>query len=382
MAPLDEQVMDTRTIQAEFPIRDHRVYLNNAAIAPAAGRVIAAVNRFLTDLRDHGDGHYLDWCRHADEVVKGKIAALIGADRSEIAFVKNTTEGVLTVANGLDWVAGDNVLVPDIEYPSNVYCWMDLRRRGVEVKWIPNREGRILVEDIAARIDHRTRLVTLSAVQFSNGFRQDLTATAELCRERGVLLNLDAIQHVGALELDVARCPVDFLSVGAHKWCLGPVGSGFFYCRRSSMERLRPHNIGYHSVAKEADHLDYALVFRPDAGRFEEALVNFPGVWGLEAAVDLIREIGLRRIEHHVLDLTGKIIDGVRARGYTVLSPDGERERSGIVSFRHPTRASETVHQRLQAARIDVSLCVGALRASPGIYNDAADVQALLDTLP
>jgi cysteine desulfurase / selenocysteine lyase len=374
--------MDFQAVQAEFPIRATRTYLNNAAIAPAPIEVIAAMNRFLADVRDHGDGHYLDWCRHADEVIKHKIATLIGADRSEIAFVKNTTEGVLLVANGLDWAPGDNVVVPDIEYPSNVYCWMNLARRGVTIKWLKSRAGRILVDDLAALIDDRTRLVTLSAVQFSNGFRQDLVRTAELCRSRGVLLNLDAIQYVGALHLDLAQCPVDFLSVGGHKWLLGPIGTGFFYCRRSVLDRLRPHNIGYHSVAKDADHLDYELVFRPDAGRFEEALVNFPGLWGLEAAVDLLLRVGTVRIEQHILALTDSLVEGVRTKGYTLLSSREPGERSGIVSFRHPTRGVDELQTRLQAARIDVAVCLGALRASPGVHNDIADVERLVDALP
>lgn len=374
--------MDLRAVQAAFPIRARRVYLNNAAIAPASVPVIAAMDRFLADVRDHGDGHYLDWCRHADDVIKPKLAALVGARPDEIAFIKNTTEGLLQVANGLDWRDGDNVLVPDIEYPSNVYCWMNLARRGVGIRWIPSRDGRILVEDIAALIDARTRVVTLSAVQFSNGFRQDLQRTAELCRDRGVLLNVDGIQWVGALDLDLTRCPVDFLSAGGHKWLLGPIGTGFFFCRRAALDRLRPPNIGYHSVAKDADHLDYDLVFRPDAGRFEEALVNFPGLWGLEAAVDMVHELAPRRIEAHVLALGEILIEGVLARGYTVVSSRRPGERSGIVSFRHPARPSEEVHARLQAARVDVALCVGALRASPSVHNDAGDVQALLDALP
>ena len=371
-----------RAVQDEFPIRAHRVYLNNAAIAPASTRVIAAMNRFLVDVRDHGDGRYLDWCRHADEVVKQKIATLLGADRSEIAFVKNTTEGLLLVANGLDWRPGDNVILPDIEYPSNVYCWMNLAARGVSIKWVRNRAGRILVEDIAALIDARTRLVSLSAVQFSNGFRHDLARTGELCRSRGVLLNLDAIQHLGVLHLDVDECPIDYLSAGGHKWLLGPIGTGVFYCRRSALDRLRPHNIGYHSIAKDADHLDYDLTFRPGAGRFEEALVNFPGLWGLEAAVDMLLALGTRRIERHVLDLTALLIEGLEAKGYTVLSSRLEPERSGIVSFRHQSRSTDDLHARLQEARIDVAVCVGALRASPAVHNDAGDVRALLDALP
>jgi cysteine desulfurase/selenocysteine lyase len=338
-------------IQAEYPIRATRVYLNNAAIAPASTRVIAAMNRFLADVRDHGDRGYPAWCEHADGVIKRKIGALIGAASTELAFVKNTTEGVLIVANGVDWRAGDNVIVPDIEYPSNVYCWLNLARRGVGVKWLPNRHGRLLVEDLENLIDARTRLVTLSAVQFSNGFRQDLARTAELCQRRGVLLNLDAIQWVGALHLDLHEWPIDFLSAGGHKWLLGPIGTGFFYCRASALERLRPANIGYHSVAKDADHLDYELSFRPDAGRFEEALVNFPGLWGLEAAVDLLLEVGTRQIEAYLLDLTEQLADGLRSRGYAVLSPQGTGERSGIVSFRHPQRSAENVHARRRRRR-------------------------------
>ena len=374
--------MDLRACRDEFPIRATRIYLNNASIGPAPTRVVAAVDRFLADVRDHGDAHYEDWCRHVDGVLKPKIARLIGAEAGEIAFVKNTTEGLALVANGLDWRPGDNVLVPDIEYPSNVYCWMNLARFGVTVKWVESRDGRIPVEAVAAQIDARTRLVTLSAVQFSNGFRQDLAGTAELCRSRGVLLNLDAIQYVGALHLDLARWPIDFLSVGGHKWLFGPIGTGFFYCRRSALDRLRPPTIGYHSVAKEADHLDYDLTFRPDAGRFEEALVNFPGLWGLEAAVDLVLELGTPRIEAHVLELTAGLMEGLRARGDAVLSSRTEAERSGIVSFRHASRPAAEVHGRLREAGIDVALCVGALRASPSIHNDAEDVEALLRALP
>ena len=164
----------------------------------------------------------------------------------------------------------------------------------MELRWIRNRAGRIAVDDLAAAIDSRTRLISLSAVQFSNGFRQDLAATGELCRKRGVLLNLDGIQWVGALHMDLASYNVDFLSVGGHKWLMAPIGTGFFYCRRDSLDQLTPPSVGYHSVDKHEDHMDYDLTFRPNAGRFEEALVNFPGIWGLDAAVKLHLAVGTR----------------------------------------------------------------------------------------
>ena len=211
------------TISSEFPIKANRCYFNNASIGALSTPVVAAVNSFLKDVQQNGRNNYPNWCRYADTTVKERIGRLIGCQPGEIAFIKNTTEGLAIVANGLDWRAGDNVIIADIEYPSNVYCWMKLASRGVELRWVKNRNGRILVDDLALLIDKRTRLISLSAVQFSNGFRQDLASTSELCSRHGVLLNLDGIQWVGALVLDLAGYKVDFLSAGAHKWLLGPI---------------------------------------------------------------------------------------------------------------------------------------------------------------
>src|SRR5262245_42716808 len=190
---------DLPSMRHQFAIVRERCYLNNASIGPLSDPVIAAVEAFLHDVRDHGRNNYPNWCRYADEHIKARLGSLIGAGPDEIAFIKNTTEGLVTVANGLDWRAGDNVVLPDIEYPSNVYCWMRLAKRGVAIKWVPSRHGRVTVDTIAEAIDSRTRLVSVSAVQFSNGFRQDLASTSALCQERKVLLNLDAIQWIGAL---------------------------------------------------------------------------------------------------------------------------------------------------------------------------------------
>src|SRR5262249_18510441 len=155
----------------------------------------------------------------------------------------------------------------DIEYPSNVYCWMNLARRGVEIKWVESRQGRVMVEDIEAAIDSRTRVVSQSGVQFSNGFRLDLERLCAVCQKKKVLLNLDMIQWLGVLSLDLSVWPIDFLSAGSHKWLLGPIGSGFFYCRKSSMDQLQLSSVGYHTVDKSEDHLDYDLTPRPNAGR-------------------------------------------------------------------------------------------------------------------
>jgi selenocysteine lyase/cysteine desulfurase len=374
--------MGFQNIQKEFPIKKRMIYLNNASIGPLSNRVIAAINEFLNDVRDNGRNNYPRWCQIADHIIKNRIALLIGADPSEIAFIKNTTEGILIVSNGINWKGGDNVVIADIEYPSNVYCWMNLERRGVEIRWIKTKEGRILVEDIKELINSRTRLVSLSAVQFSNGFRLDLERVGEICWEKGVFLNLDAIQYLGALHLNVSKYHIDFMSAGGHKWLLGPIGTGIFYCHKESMKHLHPWNVGYHSVDKSEDHLDYDLTFRPTAGRFEEAIVNFPGIWGLDAAVSMILELGAKPIEKYILELTSFAIDGLESRGYQIVSPKGEGERSGILSFRHPSISAQAIFHRLQEANIHLAIRNEALRMSPSVYNDQEEIRAMLKALP
>ena len=374
--------MDIQSIHRDFPIKQRMVYLNNASIGALSNQVVSAVNKFLEDVRDNGRIHYPEWCKYADTDVKDNIGQLIGADKSEIAFVKNTTEGILIVANGLNWKPGDNVIIADIEFPSNVYCWMNLEKRGVSIKRINTKFGRILVDDIAALIDNRTRLVSLSAVQFSNGFRLDIEKVGELCKNKGVLLNLDAIQYIGALKIDLSKWHVDFLSAGGHKWLLGPIGTGIFYCRKESMHHIHPQNVGYHSVDKSEDHLDYDLTFRPTATRFEEALVNFPGIAGLDVAVKLFLELCPDKVEDYIHNLISQAIEGLKRKNYEILSPLGEKERSGILLFRNGNISSEDICHRLNASNINIAIKAGALRISPSVFNDKDEIDRFLDDLP
>jgi len=370
------------TVARAFPIKQRRCYLNNASIGPMSLPVIAAVDRFMHDVRDNGRNEYPNWCKYADSSIKQRIARLIGAKAAEIAFIKNTTEGLGFVANGYPWKQGDNAIISDIEYPSNVYPWVKLAKLGVELRWVKNRQGRIKVDDIRALIDGKTRIVSLSAVQFSNGYRQDLASTANLCNERGVLLNLDAIQWVGNLAIDVERLGLHFVSVGGHKWLLAPIGTGFFYCRRSVMDRIEPPTVGYHTVDKHEDHMDYDLVYRDNAGRFEEALVNFTGIWGLDAAVRMQLALGTTPIQRHIEALTSRAAEGLVGRGYEIVSPFGDDERSGIVSFRHRAITAEAIAERLKDSGVDLAVRGGALRISPSYYNDSQEIDRFLESLP
>jgi len=373
------------SIQSEFQIRQNRTYLNNASIAPMADRVVRAVDDFMEDVRRTGRNNFPHWMRHADTEVKDRIAKLIGAERAEIAFIKNTTEGLSIVANGVDWRDGDNVIIADIEYPSNVYCWMNLARRGVSIRWVRSRAngGKVPVDEIAGLIDARTRLISISAVQFSNGYRQDLELTGALCRKHGILLNLDVIQWLGSLHMDVSRYNVHFMSAGGHKWLMGPIGSGIFYCRKDALDLIHPWSVGFHTVDKSEDHMDYDFSkFRPNAGRFEEALVNYPGIRGLDAAIGMFLEVGTENLEKHVLHLTGLAADLARGKGYEVVSARAPKEASGILSLRHPSISGEDIRLKLDRERIDVAVRDGRVRISPAIHNDEADIERFAAALP
>jgi len=369
-------------VRESFPITQSRAYLNNASIAPASTPVLAAMGYFMGDVRDNGRNRYPLWCDYAQTEIKTRVARLIGAKQNEIAFVKNTTEGLITVANGLDWRDGDNVVLPDIEYPSNVYCWMRLAKSGVQIRWVKSRDGRILLDDIAALIDRRTRLVSLSAVQFSNGFKQDLAALSELCTKRKVLLNIDAIQWVGNQALNLSDIHVDFLSFGGHKWLLSPIGTGIFYCNEKSLDLLDPPNVGYHTVDRGEAHMDYILDYRDGAARFEEALSNFPGIWGLDAAVRMHLCVTPAAAQQRIGALVEHAEEGLMRMGWRILSPrERQSERSGLLSFtRDGLDVSGTV-KALDAAGVDLAARAGALRISPSFYNNEDDIDRLLSAL-
>lgn len=381
--PVSGTSPDFRSARDQFLITRKRAYLNNASIAPMSDDVFNAVTGFLQQVRETGRNCYPEWCEHAECRIKHNVGALIGARANELAFVKNTTEGLLNVANGIDWIEGDNVVLPSIEYPSNVYCWLRLAKRGVGIRWVQARQGRIDVPAIRDAMDSRTRLVSVSAVQFSNGYRHDLVGLSELCRSRKVLLNLDAIQWVGSLELDLARLHVDFASFGGHKWLLAPIGTGIFYCAERSLGSLFPPSVGFHTVDKGEAHMDYDLTaLRAGAARFEAALENFPGLWGLDAAVRLQLSLGTKNIERHILALNARAAEGLARLGWTIASSTIAGERSGLLSFFAAKADVEATAMRLRTAGVDLAVRDGRLRISPSFYNDESDIDRLLAELP
>jgi cysteine desulfurase / selenocysteine lyase len=362
----------------EFPSCLNAVHMNHAGISPIPRRVAAAMQAFAEEALIIDDGISARWEVRAEEV-RGAFARLIGARAEEIAFVRNTSEGLSLVANGLDWSPGDNVVLIADEYPANVYPWLGLARWGVETRLVARRELRFTVDDVAARVDRRTRVVSVSEVDWQSGFRANLASIGSFCREHGILFCVDGIQSVGALQVDVGAAAIDCLAAGGHKWLLAPEGCGCLFVAARVVERFRPTLLGWKSVDNPLQFLPYHFDLRPDAARFEAGSPADVGIQALGAAVDLLLEVGSRTVEERILTTTAELADGLRRRGATIVSPWGEAERSGILNFR--LGENTELYAALRRAGIVCRKRMDGVRLAPHFYNNDSDVERVLEAV-
>jgi selenocysteine lyase/cysteine desulfurase len=374
--------MNWERTRSLFPATREMAYLNHAGVAPISTRVDEAIRRYTEEATRLGAFNYPRFFDAEIERVRGRTAELLGASADEVAFVKNTTEGIGIVASGLDWRRGDQVVTCDLEYPSNVYPWWSLRERGVETLMLRGREGRLPLAVVEEALKSpRVRMLALSSVEFGSGARNDLEALGGLCREYGVLFCVDAIQSVGCFPIDVEKCGIDFLAADGHKWMLSVEGCGIFFCSKRVQELVAPRIIGWRSVQNNRDFDTYHMDLQPSAGRFEEGTPNTPGIFALGAAIDLLLELDVSAIGERVLALTDRLVDGLRARGAELRSPREPDEASGIVSFVIPGQEPGNTVRRLRAEKIFVVERRGGVRASPHFYNSEDEIDRLLAAL-
>jgi cysteine desulfurase/selenocysteine lyase len=365
-----------------FPITEEYAYLNSAAASPLASPVKKAMEQCIEDQHRQGNRRWEGGWTKKEPDVRQKLADLALVSPEEIAIVGNTVQGLSAVAAGLDWKAGDNVVTNGLENPSNVYPWLNLEQRfGVEVRIVPAVGPRVILEDLLAAADERTRVITVSSVQWTNGFRIDLASIGSFCRERGIYFVVDAIQGLGALRFYPRELNVDFFSAGAYKWLLGPVGIGCFYCRKELLAQLWPAGAGPRSVV-DGNSLEYKMELRPTAQRFEGGSLNYVGLHGFSASLDIILQAGVKDIERHVLALSDLLIQRLQEKGYRVLSSLVPEERSGIVSFDHARHDSSRLVEILLESKVVVSLREGAVRTAVHLYNNEEDVDRLIRALP
>src|SRR5215472_7991613 len=361
----------------QFPVRQSLVYLNHAAVAPLCKPAADAMKWLAEDCLQFGSMHYDQWMV-AYEGLRVAAARLIHADRWEIALVKNTSEGIATVAMGLDWKSGDRIVGFHEEFPANYFPWKRLEGQGVGVTWLSYK-------DPLERIDEAcrgARLLSISFVQYLSGYRAPLEAIGEICQRRGCIYMVDAIQGLGAFPLDVRSCHIGALAADGHKWMLGPEGCGILYLEQSLQERVQPVEFGWTNVARYADYASRDMALREDAGRYECGTLNTIGCYGLRAAIEFLLEVGVEEIATAVKALGDRIAQGVEAKGYELFEPRTAETAAGIVSFRKPGRDATEIVRELRSQKIVVAPRAGWIRTSPHFYISPGEIDRLLDVLP
>ena len=352
----------------QFPITRRRSYLDLANMNSPPRCVTDALAAYYAAMQETG-GDKKAWLAQI-ETTRQKAATLLGCDPAELAFCKNTSEGLNIAANAIAWQPGDNVVVPANEHPNNVYPWLNLRRHGVEVRLVPETPGWIDASTLAPFIDARTRAIALADVSFHPGQRNDVESVAALCNDKGIYLVVDGVQAVGLLDVRLNARGIGMWAASGHKGLLSPHGMGLFYCRRDLVAGLSPAYVARASTipGSSDDHFvaTSEVMLRDDARRFEIGNFNYSGIYAMGAALDLLLGVGIEAIERHVLSLGRYLTEQLAARGIDRLGPAEPERHSSIGAFRFP---GEGWVEYLAANHIVVSGRRGAVRVSLGLYN-------------
>jgi cysteine desulfurase / selenocysteine lyase len=362
--------------RSEFPVTGRLVYLNHAAVAPLCRRAAEAMQHLAQDALEYGSEHYAKWME-TYHGVRVAAAALINADPAEIAIVKNTSEGIATVATGVSWKRGDVVVAFAEEFPANFYPWKRLEAAGIEVRWLS-------VFDDLGRIDAAckgARMLAISHVQYLSGYRVDLNAIGEICDRHGTFFLVDAIQGMGAFPIDVRAAKIHALAADGHKWLLGPEGCGVLYVRQDVQDDVQPIEFGWTNVAKYFDYSSRDMALRPDAGRYECGTLNTIGCYGLRASMDFLLEVGIENTAPAIQALGDRLHDGVKALGFDTLGRRTAQTGAGIISFRKEDVDCQLIVRKLRDAGIVTAPRQGWVRAAPHFYIAPEEIDRLLEQL-
>ena len=364
-----------------MPICGDWAYFDHAAVAPMSGPAAAAGQNFVDQAAAAGDTVWPQWAAKIEDL-RRSTAELLGADPAEICMIPNTSTGISLVAEGFPWQRGDNVIVPEGEFPSNLFPWLNQRQRGVEVRLVPRRGGQqVRVEDLIERVDARTRIIAVSWVGYASGFRIDIASLVREAHRRGVLVFLDAIQGLGIFPLDVGEVPVDFLAADGHKWLLGPEGAGVGMIRREHLDKIHCGNVGWSSVKNSHNYKNPKFELRDTAARFESGSANMFGAAALAASMEMFLQVRRRHgedaIAKRILELTDNLDRQLREAGATTRLPSDPEHRSGILTFDVPGIEPNKIRKRGLEQNVVVSCRDGGVRASVHAYNDADDLRRL-----
>ena len=370
-------------LRALFPITERAVYLNHAAVSPPPISTIEAVQAQLRDVAENGSLNYRSWVATKERARK-LAADMIGARPEQIAFVRNTSDGLSTIANGLRWRAGDNLVTFRNEFPSNIYPWLRVGEAfGVEVRWCEERDGRIKLDEMISLIDDRTRLVAISQVQYATGFRADLERLGRAARAHDALLVVDVIQAMGVIPTNVDSELIDGAAGGGHKWLLTPEGVGILYLSDRARALVEPTLVGWTSVPQPEDYGNFEQGWNHGTLAWETGTSPTALIHGLEASLRLLTETGVERIAAYLEQLTDYLCERLSNREYQIVSSRRPGEKSQIVCIRHNSGLTPmALYTHLKQRNIITAPRGDRLRIAPHLYNTPEEIDALVDALP
>ncbi|MEI8389940.1 MAG: aminotransferase class V-fold PLP-dependent enzyme [bacterium] len=377
-------MIDVNEIRKNFPVTKNLIYLDHAAVAPLHNASKAVLEEYTEHFLNQGIKNYTYWYEKTEKI-RENFAKFIGADPSEIAFIKSTSAGLSIFANGINFKEGDNIIIPEIEFPSNVYPWLNLQKKGVNVKFLNCDNGIIDTCKLESLIDEKTRVVSVSWVQFTNGYKADLAQISKICHNksnqygRKIYFCVDAIQGLGALKLEVNEIDIDFLAADGHKWFLAAEGAGFLYCNKNILDEIHPVTVGWKSVINPLDFTNIHFDLEKSAKKFEEGSMNLPGILTLGASLELFNKYGINNIENRILSLSKYACTLLEKKNIELLTINEDFCRSGIISFK--TKNINADFEKLVQQNIQVSKRGNALRISPHVYNTVHEIENFVDNL-
>jgi cysteine desulfurase / selenocysteine lyase len=367
--------------RSEFAVTERLVYLNHAAVGVLPQSSVAAIDELLQAHAQAGVLGTWPFDERTGEY-RQSVARLIGASPEEIAFVASTSAGAAVLAQSMPWGEGDEILVADDEFPANVVPWLAVRERGVGVRLIDSASGPLTPDRLRSEIGPKTKVVAVSWVSYADGYRRDLATLAQAAHDAGALIFVDAIQGLGALQIDVASCDVDALFSGTGKWLLGVHGAGFLYVRAALLERLQPGVPGWRAQSDIWDFHNYDQALAHDSRRLETGTPNLVGNLALHNAAVLLQRNDPAAIEEWILQLTDRLCDGLERIGARVITQRARAVKSGIVSFEMPGVDSRWLGAALQRDSIVTTYREAGIRVAPHGYNLPEEIDALIEAIP
>lgn len=368
--------------EKEFPLHEKLIYLNHAAVSPWPKRTSEAIKAFAEENTHYGAQNYPKWLG-IEQKLRRQLKTLINSPSSDdIALLKNTSEALSVVASGINWDKGDNIVSSNEEFPSNRLPWLAQAKHGVEFREVDLYKAETPEMSLIQACDEKTRLLTISSVEYGTGKRIDLEKLGLFCKKNNILFCVDAIQSLGALPFNVKKINADFVMADAHKWLLGPEGIALFYCKREVRDLLELHQFGWHMVQDVGNYGEKDWQIANSARRFECGSPNMMGIHALSASLSLIEEIGIDVISNNIVNNISYIIDNIKnIDGLSFVSPVEKSQYAGIVTFNIKGKDMADIHTKLMKNKVICANRAGGIRFSPHFYTSRKKIDKGLEVL-